>query len=127
MVLWAYGMMLRDSARKTGVNTPIRNSPLASGGGGGGALAPNISRKNIFLDAPPCHDSNLFTASNVGRPCLRSGSGSDEKICHLRNPAEMMMLGSRLLERNCPTEPRERMPQMLRSLCGLMDDLGALD
>lgn len=122
MVLWSYGMMLRDSARRTGVNTPVRGAQL-----GDRATLLATTRTTVFLDGAPCQESELFTQRDIGRPCLHQDSGTNATVCQLRNPTDTMILGSKLLEANCPGEPRARMPQMLKSLCGLMDELGALD
>lgn len=124
MVLWSYGMMLKDNARRTGLNTPVqggRTLPTANG------LLATAAKPTILLDAPLCRESKIFQEQDVGRPCLRLDTSANAPLCQLRKPADIMRLGSKLLESNCPGEPRQRMPQMLKSLCGLMDELGALN
>ena len=38
----------------------------------------------------------------------------------------VMKIGIEVLERNCPGEGRVGMPQMIKSLCDLMEELGKL-
>lgn len=124
MVLWSYGMMLKDNARRTGLNTPVQGARGLSSTNG---LLSASTKPIVLLDAPPCRDSKIFLEKDVGRPCLQLDDSAGSAICQLRNPADILKLGSRLLDANCPGESRERMPQMLKSLCGLMDELGALN
>jgi hypothetical protein len=122
MVLWSYGMMLRDTARRTGTNTPVRGNKK-------GQLPARLALQseaetNVFLDDAvnnPQMESFLYMGK--GRPSLRYPNG---RFCELRNPASVLSLGSNLLENNCPGEPRGRLPAMIESLCNLLDELGGL-
>lgn len=122
MVLWSFGMMLQDEARRTGISTPIGRQSK------GGTLLreatfdPNME-SNIFLDDAKSPKLDAFLYNGKGRPSLKFQDG---KCCELRNIASVMALGCKVLESNCPGETRDRMPQMLKSLCNLMDELGAL-
>jgi hypothetical protein len=123
MVLWVYGMMLRDTARRTGTNTPVR------GNNNKGQLPTRpalqlAAEANVFLDdALNNPQMEGFLYMGKGRPTLRYPDG---RICELRNPASVLSLGSKLLENNCPGESRGRLPAMIESLCNLLDELGAL-
>lgn len=121
MVLWSYGMMLRDTARRTGTNTPVpggtRGQPT------GRLLSHMAAESNVFLDDVTNAQTENFLYMGRGRPSLRFPDG---RCCELRNPAGVLALGSKLLEGNCPGEKRGRLPQMIESLCNLMDELGGL-
>jgi len=122
MVLWSYGMMLRDTARRTGTNTPIRigangQQPLAR------SVLQSSTDSNVFLDDVNNPETESFLYMGKGRPSLRFPDG---RLCELRNPASVLALGSNLLESNCPGETRSKLPAMIGSLCNLMDELGSL-
>jgi hypothetical protein len=121
MVLWSYGMMLRDTARRTGTNTPIRANN--KGQLPARLTLQTIGEINVFLDEISTPQTESFLYMGKGRPCLRF---LDSRICELRNPAGVLSLGSSLLEGNCPGETRDRLPQMIGSLCNLLDELGGL-
>lgn len=122
MVLWVYGMMLIDTARRTGTNTPVR-------GNNKGQLPTRLALQstaetNVFLDdALNNPQMEAFLYMGKGRPSLRYPDG---RLCELRNPASVLNLGSKLLENNCPGESRGRLPAMIESLCNLLDELGGL-
>jgi hypothetical protein len=121
MVLWSYGMMLRDTARRTGTNTPIRGS---SKGQLPARLAlHSVAESTVFLDDVDSPLTESFLYIGKGRPSLRFLDG---RCCELRNPSGVLSLGSSLLESNCPGESRGRLPQMIESLCNLLDELGGL-
>jgi len=125
MVLWVYGMMLRDTARRTGTNTPVRGNNNNNKGQLPTRLAlQSTAEANVFLDdALNNPQMEGFLYMGKGRPTLRYPDG---RICELRNPASVLSLGSKLLENNCPGESRGRLPAMIESLCNLLDELGGL-
>ena len=127
MILWAYGMMQRDAARRT-----ARSSPAPGANGHTDSIA-NNTRQVVFLDRPKSTDIDAFLYRNQGRPCLQlqttraqAGDGQAPSVCDLRNPQSAMLVGIQVLECNCPNEQRSGMPQMIRSLCDLMSELGSL-
>ena len=67
--------------------------------------------------------SEAFLYKGTGKPSLRSPDGES---CELRNVSAVLALGSKLLQSNCPGEAREKLPQMIKSLCNLMDELSGL-
>ena len=104
MVLWVYGMMLIDTARRTGTNTPVRSSS-SSNNNNKGQLPTRLALQstaetNVFLD-DALNNPQLegFLYMGKGRPSLRYPDG---RLCELRNPASVLNLGSKLLENNCP-------------------------
>nr|OQO21695.1 hypothetical protein B0A51_11544 [Rachicladosporium sp. CCFEE 5018] len=119
MVLWTYGMLCRDSARRTGTNTPASSHRRTSPPG----LLRTQSVKQVVLDDIKDESTDVFVHTGDGRPCIRFPDG---RICELRNPSSVLAVGSAILQANCPTETRDGMPQLIKSLCTLMDDLGNL-
>jgi hypothetical protein len=126
LILWTYSMMQCDAARRT-----ARSSPSS----GAAQLGPkNAASANgttlVFLDGPRDNSVDAFLQFNTGRPCLRlrqeMQDGSVGQIADLRNPQSMMTVGVETLESNCPNEARSEMPQMIRTLCELMSELGNL-
>jgi hypothetical protein len=121
MVLWSYGMMLRDTARRTGTNTPARGSnreqPLAR------TALQLAAEPNVFLDDANNPQTEAFLYMGKGRPSLRFLDG---RCCELSHPASVLALGSKLLEGNCPGETRGRLPKMIETLCNLLDELASL-
>lgn len=121
MVLWSYGMMLKNSARRTAMSTPVggqsKRPPIKEG-----PLAQGIE-SNVFLDDLSSMQLSAYLHDGMGRPALRFPDG---QCCEVRNVASIMALGCRVLEGNCPGETRDHLPQMIKSLCNLMDELGSL-
>jgi hypothetical protein len=113
--------MLRDTARRTGTNTPVRGSsreqPQAR------TTLQLTAEPNVFLDDENNPKTEAFLYMGKGRPSLRFPDG---RCCELRHPACVLALGSKLLEGNCPGESRGRLPQMIETLCNLMDELSSL-
>ncbi|KAF1955745.1 hypothetical protein CC80DRAFT_492720, partial [Byssothecium circinans] len=137
MVLWAYSMMMKARARRTGTATPIR--------GPSEAAIPNSSTEPLFLDDlsfKTQHGIDAFILMNAGRPCLhimshfrncaattdntRQSSVRTQAICDLRSPSHIMKAGVALLEAAHPGVERRNGPPLLRALCGLMEELGSL-
>ncbi|GIZ45515.1 hypothetical protein CKM354_000867700 [Cercospora kikuchii] len=132
MVLWAYGMMQRDLARRTRSSTP---NP-------GTSLREQQERENatpVYLDEEKNAAIDAFLLMGTGRPCLRirqvgRGKSHDEtyrsrqqqQYCDLRHAQAIMQVGVAVLEENYPNEMRKNLPQLIRSLCELMHELGAL-
>ncbi|OQO10067.1 hypothetical protein B0A48_04423 [Cryoendolithus antarcticus] len=119
MVLWTYGMLCRDSARRTGTNTPASSHRRSSPPG----LLRTQSVTQVVLDDIKDESTDVFVHTGDGRPCIRFPDG---RVCELRNPSSVLAVGSATLQANCPTETRDGMPQLIKSLCTLMDDLGNL-
>lgn len=154
MVLWAYGMMRSDSARKTGANTPTigfvhtAQLSLTSLSSADGTSAPTSPTLRVFLDDPRQSNQaaiDAFILMNSGVPCLRingekgpphgangheeeNGSASDvgSGVCDLRVPTQVLNAGVSLLDGTHPDVDRQTGPPLLRALCGLMEELGAL-
>lgn len=153
MVLWAYSMMRSDSARKTGANTPTvgfthtTQLSLSSLPPTDGTCAPTSPTLRVFLDDPRQPNQaaiDAFILMNTGVPCLRingdkgrhqTGNDGEENgsapdiisgFCDLRVPTEVLKAGVSLLDGTHPDVDRQTGPPLLRALCGLMEELGAL-
>jgi hypothetical protein len=123
MVLWTYSMMMSDRARRTGLNSPERPDQSAD------------QDPMVRLDAPPSDNSNYveaFIHRDIGKPCLttsfrtRQADGSEEQVCDLRTPSQIMKIGVELLDGKHPEVERKIKPPLLRALCNLMEGLGRL-
>lgn len=127
MVLWTYSMMMSDRARRTGVNSPERPDQSVD------------SRDTMVrLDASPDNSIQVeaFIHRDIGKPCLtivpcsRAASlqdaGSEEQVCDLRSPSQIMKIGVELLDGKHPEVERKIKPPLLRALCNLMEGLGRL-
>lgn len=128
MVLWTYGMLYLDSAKHSRCNTPApqpRTSSAQHAAGESGA------ESAVFLDGPMSDATEAYVHLGRGRPCLRRRKGattesSGQEACDLQNPPSIMQAGVEVLRANCPGDAPHDMPQMLRSLCDVMDGLGRL-
>lgn len=132
MVLWVFGMMHRDIARRTRQSSPLPNSrqgsqiPFRDGG--------SINEPDVFLDGPKSFETESFVQMNIGRPCLQllhlpldqPRQQGDSAVCDIYNPNCVLRLGIQVLEGNCPSEQRPKMPQMIKTLCNLMSELASL-
>lgn len=138
MVLWAFGMMQKDAARRTGTSTPVvksRSAPhwqLLHDG------QFDSQKGVVFLDeAPQAAGIHAYIRANTGRPCLKLAAGmkadeigQSDSICDLRNSQAVMKIGVQALESNytntVPDDTRSNLPQLIKTLCDLMDELGSL-
>jgi hypothetical protein len=117
MVLWTYGMLMSDRAKRTGTNTPCAPS----------ANVQNITT-SVFLDDSRLSNQNAvdaFILLNNGTPCLHL-SGQSAEVCQLKYPSQIMKTGIDLLDGTHPDVGRDIGPPLLRALCGLMEELGGL-
>ncbi|KAK5718427.1 hypothetical protein LTR15_008154 [Elasticomyces elasticus] len=123
MILWTFGMLQRDASRRTARSSPV---PGQANTADDHALSVRLL---IFLDSPRSPETEAYIHRDHGRPCLqlRKPTGDAVRLpCELRNPQSMMAVGIHVLEGNCPNEQRQGMPQMIKSLCDLMSELGNL-
>jgi hypothetical protein len=147
MVLWTYGMMLRDATRRTGTTTPTRGKSMKSISSVISTTNVSVSlideRPVVMLNGPVTVQSEAFIRTNIGRPCLQlpslydspnsSTNGQAEHpqnlVCELANPQTVMKAGIMIIQSNYPEEVRKhrnKLPPMSRSLCDLMSELGGL-
>lgn len=130
MILWAYGMLQRDAARRTGTHTPATGSRS-----GQSETLPNP--RTVLLDGENNTAVDEFVLMSRGRPCLqlnvqpyRTGALPEPlqpvQLCDLRNTKSVMAVGVSILEGNYPNESRDKLPQLIKSLCNLMSELGSL-
>jgi hypothetical protein len=134
IVLWTYSMMLNDAARRTGSATPSRGKQDAMSSDF--SFFSNVNSDTVLLNGPSTPTTEAYLLLGSGKPCLRSPhplrSNLHERpqpqndLWNLRNPSAVMKVSSVLLQNNCPNDERENLPQMIRSLCDLMDELGNL-
>ena len=134
IVLWTYSMMLNDAARRTGTATPSRGKQDAMYPDF--SILPNENSDIVLLNAPSTPTTEAYLLMGCGKPCLRSPQPlrpalhercrQQSDSWNLRNPSAVMKVSSVLLQNNCPNDERENLPQMIRSLCDLMDELGNL-
>ena len=142
IVLWTFGMMMHDRARKTGTTTPtapaVHNKPLVN-------EATATNEPVIVLDAARVtnqSDVNAFILMDVGRSYLEmypmtqrhpSQSLADgtqqqtirQNFCEIRFPSKIMKVGIQLLEVTHPDVERQNGPPLIRGLCRLMEELGS--
>jgi hypothetical protein len=117
MVLWTYGMLMSDRAKRTGTNTPCAPS----------ANVQAITTP-VFLDDSHLSNQNAvdaFILLNNGTPCLHM-SGQQAEVCQIKYPSQIMKTGINLLDGTHPDVGRDIGPPLLRALCGLMEELGGL-
>jgi hypothetical protein len=142
-------MMACDYARKTRSNTPTeqstaQQSSLTSSNDTPSSTHSTTIPQQVFLDDPhPANSTAIdaFIQMNAGVPCLRTSlahgdrrSGdtdkhhdkSDEEVCDLEVPSQVMKTGVELLDGTHPDVDRQTGPPLLRALCGLMEELGGL-
>lgn len=131
MVLWTYSIMLVDSAKQSRSTTPAPGRMMAQ------RKPEDASEQLVFLDEPNSETTEAYMMIGTGRPCLSmqkvademSSAGQDSAggaVCDLRSPLLVMQMGVQVLQGNCPSDGPEDIPQMLRSLCEVMDGLGRL-
>lgn len=128
MVLWSYGMLKRDAARRTGSATPANGSTNANTG--------SFERQSsdiVVLDGESDRKMEAFLVMGSGRACLQIDTASSSsnrahqpQLCDLDNPQVVMAVGVKVLEGNYPGEARDKLPQLIKSLCDLMSELGSL-
>ena len=130
MVLWTYSMMYIDSAKHSGTTTPLPGHRSADTNQ---LLRQEVATPFVYLDDAMSHETEAYLLIGVGRPCLRMQgvreqaiSTNEPAVCDLRSPPLVMQMGVQVLRSNCPSDRPENMPQMLRSLCDVMDGLGRL-
>jgi hypothetical protein len=150
MVLWTYSMMVCDYARKTRSNTPTmqfasQHPITTSSNDTPSSTNPTTTPQRVFIDDPsPTNRTAIdaFIQMSVGTPYLRtslangqrkSGDGdkqqrdkSDEEVCDLAVPSQVMKLGVELLDSTHPDVDRQTGPPLLRALCELIEELGGL-
>ena len=108
MVLWAYSMLQRDAARKSGTDTPAHAAFSVS----------DLSHDDIvFLDSQNTQNTTTFISTNTGRPFLQLEAdpnalqqGDLSGFCDLRQPLQVLAAGVRILNRSFPDESREVNP-----------------
>ncbi|KAI7355421.1 hypothetical protein KC354_g10788 [Hortaea werneckii] len=118
-LMWAYGMLQQNVARRTARSSPVPDSTTLE------ASAPARQKQLVFLDGERSAEVDDFFYRNDGIPCMRL-SDSSRTVCSLHKAQNVMTIGIEALERNCPGEGRTGMPQMIKSLCDLMEELGKL-
>jgi hypothetical protein len=140
MVLWTYGMMQRDAARRMEATAPFMKSRASVALEEARALQPPDDRI-VFLDQTMGPEQKAFVAMNSGLPCIHMngyrrplqgplGEEVEAAVCDLRNPHHVMKMGINVLESNYPNtvpdDNRSNLPQLIKCLCNLMDELGSL-
>ena len=118
-LMWAYGMLQQNVARRTARSSPVPDSTTLE------ASAPPSQKRLVFLDGERSAEVDDFLYRNDGIPCMRL-LDSSHTVCSLHKAQNVMTIGIEVLERNCPGEGRVGMPQMIKSLCDLMEELGKL-
>lgn len=98
MVIWTWSMMHRNT------QTPDEQA----------------GRADVLIDGD---EVDAFVLMGSGRPCLR---WNHHETIFIRDPRAVMRFGIRLLESNYPNESRANLPQLTKSLCELMGELGGL-
>lgn len=132
MVLWAYSMMYIDSAKHSRSTTPLPGQRYTAIQ----RTKDDSSEQPVYLDDGTSEMTEAYILTGSGRPCLRMQKRSEQgataqdnarsETCDLRNPPMVMQMGVQVLRANCPRDRPENMPQMLRSLCDVMDGLARL-
>lgn len=117
--MWAYGMLQQNVARRTARSSPVPESTTLE------TSAPASQKRSVLLDGERSAEVDDFLYRNDGIPCMRL-LDSSRTVCSLHKAQNVMTIGIEVLERNCPGEGRIGMPQMIKSLCNLMEELGKL-
>lgn len=153
MVLWTWSMMRKardkrssqerptnenknenEPSQATTSSAPTHNNDVVTG-------IPASAKSIILLDDPLLDqmvvDSFILTGSLrpflLAESALRSTSQSkinasteSHHVVSLEDPAKIMDIGIRILERSHPDVERKDGPPMARSLCALLEELGGL-
>ena len=115
MVLWTYAMLQREAGKPSGHGSPGQDVIAAM---------PKSADEVVYLDAEGTNTRlESFLAVGSGRPYLGTDATTS---CDMRDPRGVMAVGVRVLEGNYPNEVREHLPQLIRSMCELMGELGSL-
>lgn len=127
MVLWTHSIMYVDSAKHSRSNTPAVGQRTSTDP----ARTDDSAEHPVFLDEAVCDATEAYIHLGRGRPCMRmrkevTEDQASREICDLRSPPSVMQVGVQVLRSNCPGDAPQDMPQMLRSLCDVMDGLGRL-
>lgn len=121
-------MLGRDAARRTGSATPVNGSRSSN------PVSSEIrSGEIVVLDGQSDAKTEGFLIMGSGRVCLQvngttssSSHAQQPQLCDLQNPQMVMVVGVNVLEGNYPGESRDKLPQLIKSLCDLMSELGSL-
>jgi hypothetical protein len=143
LTLWVYGLVISDSDRKSGLDTPtqsgIRCSEQEKREGYrlhsfSAHLSPLVETVDVVLDGDDGPDVRSFIMFNQGQPGLRyteQSSGPEAKalnareFCSLRRAKGVMMNATTVIQMNYPKQSA-CLPPMVGNLLDLMKKLGEL-
>ncbi|PMD43893.1 hypothetical protein L207DRAFT_421186 [Hyaloscypha variabilis F] len=123
LTLWVYGLIISDSDRKRGLDTPTQTH-----------LNPLVETVDVVLDGDDGPDVRSFIMFNQGQPGLRyieQSSGPEantlnaRKFCSLRRAKGVMMNAANIIQMNYPKQSA-CLPPMVGNLLDLMKKLGEL-
>lgn len=137
MVLWTYSLMLNDAARRTGATTPREGFNQRDTSSSRPSSRPidgvEAGDSRVILNGASNEQTEKYIHRGHGRPCLQmlkeiplATAGRDRGICDLRDSAAVMKIAKAVLQGNCPRDTHDAMPQMIKCLCDLMQELGTL-
>ena len=130
LTLWVYGMVKSNSARKSGVHTPVvgrQSFGLTNG---------NTSSQQVFLDGEEDKTVRAFRHLGHGKPCLKDLIDPSLRIddhweellsnaCALSDSKAVTLLGAKILRHNYPRS-RNGLPPLVENLTNLMTELSKL-
>ena len=143
LTLWVYGLIISDSDRKSGFDTPAQNGirPSEQEKGDKNRLTnfsthpnPLLESVNVVLDGDDGPEIRSFIMFNQGQPGLRyqerpaapdSESLQAEEFCGLRRAKGVMLNAAAIIQTNYP-EQSACLPPMVGNLLDLMKKLGEL-
>ena len=133
LTLWVYGMVKSNTARKSGLQTPVggRQSYGFTNDNHG-----HTSSQQVFLDGEEDKTVRAFRQLGHGKPCLRSSIDSSLRLddhweellsnaCPLSDSRAVMSLGASILRYNYPRS-QNGLPPLVENLANLMTDLSKL-
>lgn len=146
LTLWVYGMVVSNTSRQSGLQTPVGQSPFNHQTPSGqrsrqqqvpaNIVAANSSRKKLYLDGHDEKAGRAFAQLRLGVPGLQrttkkapeAGSGTATLpglFCPLYDSKGVMSVAASVLRGNFPRS-REGLPPLVENLASLMDELGKL-
>lgn len=148
LTLWVYGMVVSNTNRQSGLQTPVVGPASASHTPNGQRsrqqqapiypMAAASSRKKLYLDGSDEKAGRAFAQLKLGVPGLqqlppaKDGSAarsdpapSPSAFCPLYNSKGVMSVAAAILRGNFPRS-KEGLPPLVENLANLMDDLGKL-
>lgn len=147
LTLWVYGMVVSNTNRQSGLQTPVGQPAVAYTPNGQRARQPQAppnlmaatSSRKLYLDGSDEKAGRAFAQLRLGVPGLQKNSNaakdgstarpesapSPGAFCPLYNSKGVMAVAAAVLRGNFPRS-KEGLPPLVENLAIFMDDLGKL-